>query len=122
LHATIFFHASTEAPTNLTAEQISTLVDRENNTTACRLMGVGDEHRKAPQKTIIIKKKKPSNHRCWTPTLQGQIKQKKTASTKPARNHEQVELHPQGPKAETRVKQTEPATHEPMNQQEPSSQ
>jgi hypothetical protein len=89
-------------------------------------VGAGAEHRKAPQKTIIIqkkkKKKKSSNHRRWTPTLQGRIKQKKTTSTKPARKHEQAELHPQGPKAQTRAKQTEPTTHEPTNQQEPSSQ
>jgi hypothetical protein len=43
---------------NLTVEQISTLVDRENNTTSCRLMGAGAEHHKAPPKIIIIQKKK----------------------------------------------------------------
>jgi hypothetical protein len=35
---------------NLTAEQISTSPNRENNTTACRLVGAGAEHRKAPKK------------------------------------------------------------------------
>jgi hypothetical protein len=35
---------------NLTAEQISTSPDRENNTTACPLVGAGAEHRKAPKK------------------------------------------------------------------------
>jgi len=34
------------------------LGDRENNTTACQLLGAGAEHRKSPQKTIIIQKKK----------------------------------------------------------------
>jgi hypothetical protein len=78
----------------------------ENNTTSCRLVGAGVEHRKAPQKTITIqkkrKKKSSNNHRC-TPTLQGQIKQKKTTRTKPARKHEQAKLHPQGPKAQTQA-------------------
>jgi hypothetical protein len=35
---------------NLTAEQISTSPNRENNTTACQLVGVGDEHRNAAKK------------------------------------------------------------------------
>jgi hypothetical protein len=35
---------------NLTAEKISTSPNRENNTTACRLMGAGVEHRKAAKK------------------------------------------------------------------------
>jgi hypothetical protein len=80
---------------------------------------------KRPQKTIIIQKKrknKSSNHRRCTPTLQGRIKQNKTTRTKAARKHEQAELHPQGPKAQTPAKQTEPTTHEPTNQQEPPSQ
>jgi hypothetical protein len=45
---------------NITAEQISTLPDRENNTIACRLVGAGDEHRKAPKKSTIIIIKKPA--------------------------------------------------------------
>jgi hypothetical protein len=110
---------------NLTAEQISTSVDRENNTIACRLLGAGAEHRKAPQKTIIIqkKKKKNSNHRRWTPTLQGRIKQKKTtASTKPARKHEHAELHPPGPQSvnQSQTNRTNnPRTNEPTRTTEP---
>jgi hypothetical protein len=66
-------------------------------------------------------KKKNSNHHRCTPTLQGRIKEKKPTRTKPARKHKEAELHPQGPKAQTLGKQTEQATQEPMNQQNPST-
>jgi hypothetical protein len=108
---------------NLTAEQISTSVDRENNTIACRLLGAGVEHRKVPQKPIIIQKKKNSNHRRWTPNLQGRIKQKKTTiSTKPVRKHEQDKLHPLGPQSinPSQTNRTNnPQTNEPTRTTEP---
>jgi hypothetical protein len=80
---------------------------------------------KRPQKTITIqkkRKKKSSNHRCCTPTLQGQIKENKPVRAKPVRKHKEVELHPKGPKAQTPGKQTEPTTQEPMNQKMPPTQ
>jgi hypothetical protein len=97
----------------------------ENNTNACRLIGGRAKQRKAPLKNnnnLKKRKKKISNHRHCTPTLQRRIKQIKTVRTKAARKHEQAELHPQGPKAQTPAKQTEPTTQEPTNQQEPPSQ
>jgi hypothetical protein len=87
-------------------------------------VGVGVEHRKVPPKNNNNKKKiknKSSNHHRCTPTLQGRIKEKKPARTKPARKHKEAELHPQGPKAQTLGKQTEQATQEPTNQQKPST-
>jgi hypothetical protein len=96
----------------------------ENKTTAYPLVGAGDEHVKRPPKNNNNKKKikkKSSNHRRCTPTLQGRIKQKKPARTKPTRKHEEAELHPQCPKVQTPAKQTEPTTQEPTNQQEPPS-
>ena len=44
------FMATLKHQQNLIEKQILTSVDRENNTTACRLVGAGGEHRKAPQK------------------------------------------------------------------------
>jgi hypothetical protein len=53
-----FFMSTMKHQQNITAEPISTSPDRENNTTACRLVGVGDEHRKAPKKNNNNPKKK----------------------------------------------------------------
>jgi hypothetical protein len=97
LHATIFFHANTKAPAKSHRITDINLDDRENNTTACRLLGAGAEHRKAPQKTIIIQKKKKKENLQPpsldpNPTRPNQTKENNKHQT--ARKHEQVELHP----------------------------